>query len=157
MRRNVCFTERLQLRNFSKAGVIITRGRRSLGYGFVEFVKPEDAAKSVEIMNKREYLGRPLKVELAKDPSERPDRFERTDEDKETHTQPSKPEQETQTQETPAQGGTTKEPQPTQDQPGAVVQGQKKKRRPKRKPKQQSQQQNSQGQSWTQQTETPSN
>jgi RNA recognition motif-containing protein len=64
-----------------KAGVIITRGRRSLGYGFIEFVKPEDAAACVEVMNKKDFLGRPLKVELAKDPSERPDRLERTGSD----------------------------------------------------------------------------
>jgi len=64
-----------------KAGVIITRGRRSLGYGFIDFQKPEDAVKSVETMNKKDFGGRPLKVELAKDDFERADRFERTDRD----------------------------------------------------------------------------
>jgi len=55
-----------------KSGVIITRGRRSLGYGFVEFFSPEDAAASVNKMNGVELFGRQLKVELAKDPAERP-------------------------------------------------------------------------------------
>jgi len=64
-----------------KAGVIITRGRRSLGYGFIDFQKHEDAVKSVETMNKKDFGGRPLKVELAKDDFERADRFERTDRD----------------------------------------------------------------------------
>lgn len=69
------------LSHLSKAGVIITRGRRSLGYGFIDFQKPEDAVKSVETMNKKDFGGRPLKVELAKDDFERADRFERTDRD----------------------------------------------------------------------------
>jgi len=55
-----------------KSGVIITRGRRSLGYGFVEFLSAEHAAASVDKMNKAEIFGRQIKVELAKDPSERP-------------------------------------------------------------------------------------
>jgi len=56
-----------------KSGVIITRGRRSLGYGFVEFVNAEQAAASVDKMNKAEIFGRQIKVELAKDLVERPD------------------------------------------------------------------------------------
>jgi len=59
-----------------KAGVIVTRGRRSLGYGFIEFVKPDDASRSVESMNNKDFMGRPLKVELAKDSNERPEGFE---------------------------------------------------------------------------------
>jgi len=39
-----------------KSGVIITRGRRSLGYGFVEFATSEQAAASVDKMNKAESL-----------------------------------------------------------------------------------------------------
>jgi len=50
-----------------KRGVIITRGRRPLGYGFVEFDSPEVALASVERMNKAELLGRVIKVEVAKD------------------------------------------------------------------------------------------
>jgi len=56
-----------------KSGVIITRGRRSLGYGFVEFATTEQAAASVDKMNKAEIFGRQIKVELAKDPAERPE------------------------------------------------------------------------------------
>jgi len=56
-----------------KSGVIITRGRRSLGYGFVEFATSEQAAASVDKMNKAEIFGRQIKVELAKDPAERPE------------------------------------------------------------------------------------
>jgi len=56
-----------------KSGVIITRGRRSLGYGFVEFATAEQAAASVDKMNKAEIFGRQIKVELAKDLVERPD------------------------------------------------------------------------------------
>jgi len=53
------------------SGVVITRGTRSLGYGFVEFNSPESALSSVDKMNSRELFGRQIKVELAKDPSER--------------------------------------------------------------------------------------
>jgi RNA recognition motif-containing protein len=60
-----------------KAGVVVTRGRRSLGYGFIEFGKLDDAARSVDTMNGKEFMGRALKVELAKDPNDRPS-FERT-------------------------------------------------------------------------------
>lgn len=49
-----------------KSTNIIARGPRSLGYGFVEFEKPEDAAKSVGAMNKKEIDGRPVNVELAR-------------------------------------------------------------------------------------------
>jgi len=56
-----------------KSGVIITRGRRSLGYGFVEFATTEQASASVDKMNKAEIFGRQIKVELAKDLVERPD------------------------------------------------------------------------------------
>jgi len=56
-----------------KSGVIITRGRRSLGYGFVEYATAEQAAGSVDKMNKAEIFGRQIKVELAKDLVERPE------------------------------------------------------------------------------------
>jgi RNA recognition motif-containing protein len=45
---------------------IITRGPRSLGYGFVEMESEEDAAKAVQAMNKKEIDGRPINVEVAK-------------------------------------------------------------------------------------------
>jgi len=45
---------------------IITRGPRSLGYGFVEMDSEEDAKKAVEVMNKKELNGRQINVEVAK-------------------------------------------------------------------------------------------
>jgi len=45
---------------------IITRGPRSLGYGFVEMESEEDANKAVELMNKKEVNGRQINVEVAK-------------------------------------------------------------------------------------------
>jgi len=45
---------------------IITRGRRSLGYGFVEFATEAEAEKAVAAMNKQEIDGRPINVELAR-------------------------------------------------------------------------------------------
>jgi RNA recognition motif-containing protein len=45
---------------------IITRGPRSLGYGFVEFEDEEAAESAVKIMNKKEIDGRAINVEVAK-------------------------------------------------------------------------------------------
>jgi len=45
---------------------IITRGPRSLGYGFVEFATLASAEKAVAAMNKKELDGRPINVEVAK-------------------------------------------------------------------------------------------
>jgi len=45
---------------------IITRGPRSLGYGFVEFDNEEDANNAVKALNKTEVDGRPINVEVAK-------------------------------------------------------------------------------------------
>jgi len=58
-------------KHFSTAGKvisanIITRGPRSLGYGFVEMESEEDAQKAVQAMNKKEVDGRPINVEVAK-------------------------------------------------------------------------------------------
>jgi len=64
-------TENELLESFKKFGTvadskIIRRGRRSLGYGFVDFVNEDDAKKAVEAMDHKEMDGRPLNVELAK-------------------------------------------------------------------------------------------
>jgi RNA recognition motif-containing protein len=58
-------------KEFSVAGKvisanIITRGPRSLGYGFVEMESEEDANKAVQLLNKKEIDGRPINVEVAK-------------------------------------------------------------------------------------------
>jgi len=45
---------------------IITRGPRSLGYGFVELESEEDAKKAVAAMDKKDIDGRPINVDLAK-------------------------------------------------------------------------------------------
>jgi len=55
---------------FAKAGKvvsanIITRGSRSLGYGFVELENEEVAKKAVQLLNKKELDGRPINVEVA--------------------------------------------------------------------------------------------
>jgi len=50
-----------------KSGVVITRGRRSLGYGFVEFELPESALEAVKSKNNTLFKERTLKVELASD------------------------------------------------------------------------------------------
>jgi len=51
---------------------IITRGPRSLGYGFVEFDSEEDANNAVKIMNKKEIDGRQINVEVAKPRADEP-------------------------------------------------------------------------------------
>jgi RNA recognition motif-containing protein len=45
---------------------IITRGPRSLGYGFVEFATESDAQKACAAMNKKQIDGREINVEIAK-------------------------------------------------------------------------------------------
>jgi len=45
---------------------IITRGPRSLGYGFVEMDNEEDANKAVQLLNKQDIDGRAVNVEVAK-------------------------------------------------------------------------------------------
>lgn len=62
---------------FSKAGKvvganIITRGPRSLGYGFVEFETTESAQNSVKVMDKSTIAGRQINVELARPREETP-------------------------------------------------------------------------------------
>jgi len=56
---------------FSSAGKvvsanIITRGPRSLGYGFVELESEEEAQKAVQLMNRKNIDTREINVELAK-------------------------------------------------------------------------------------------
>eukprot|EP01101_Sappina_pedata_P010011 TRINITY_DN61_c0_g1_i1.p1 TRINITY_DN61_c0_g1~~TRINITY_DN61_c0_g1_i1.p1 ORF type:complete len:312 (+),score=165.00 TRINITY_DN61_c0_g1_i1:132-1067(+) len=56
---------------FANAGkvvtaTIITRGTRSLGYGFIEMEKEEDAHKAVALLNKRNLNGRDINVEVAR-------------------------------------------------------------------------------------------
>jgi len=45
---------------------IISRGSRSLGYGFVEFESEEEAKKSVELLNKKLIDNREINVEVAR-------------------------------------------------------------------------------------------
>jgi RNA recognition motif-containing protein len=45
---------------------IITRGPRSLGYGFVELESEDEARKAVAAMDKKEIDGRQINVEVAK-------------------------------------------------------------------------------------------
>jgi RNA recognition motif-containing protein len=64
-------TESELLAEFSNSGKvisanIITRGPRSLGYGFVEMDSEEDAKKAVDAMHKKEIKGRQINVEVAK-------------------------------------------------------------------------------------------
>merc|ERR1712000_730690 len=56
---------------FSECGTvvsatIITRGTRSLGYGFVEMENLEAADKAVSAMNKKEVDGRTINVEISR-------------------------------------------------------------------------------------------
>jgi len=44
---------------------IITRGNRSLGYGFVEFENEQDAHAALQALNKKSINGREINVELA--------------------------------------------------------------------------------------------
>jgi len=56
---------------------IITRGPRSLGYGFVEMDSEQDAENAVKVMNKKEINGRPINVEIAKPQDETKERAPR--------------------------------------------------------------------------------
>jgi len=55
-----------------KSASIITRGRRSLGYGFVELSSASEANAAVGKFNNATLLEREIKVEIAKEPQERP-------------------------------------------------------------------------------------
>eukprot|EP00029_Vermamoeba_vermiformis_P006145 TRINITY_DN232_c0_g1_i1.p1 TRINITY_DN232_c0_g1~~TRINITY_DN232_c0_g1_i1.p1 ORF type:complete len:300 (+),score=131.86 TRINITY_DN232_c0_g1_i1:91-990(+) len=70
-------TETELLEAFKKFGTVadtkvIRRGRRSLGYGFVDFVNEDDAKKAVEAMDHKDLDGRALNVELAKPRADEP-------------------------------------------------------------------------------------
>jgi len=58
---------------------IITRGPRSLGYGFVEFGSREEAEKSVTLLNHKDIDGRQINVEVAKPRVDLPEREKRQD------------------------------------------------------------------------------
>jgi len=62
---------------------IITRGPRSLGYGFVEFASLADAENSVKLLNKKDIDGREINVEVAKPRAELPQGEKPTGDDKE--------------------------------------------------------------------------
>jgi RNA recognition motif-containing protein len=51
---------------------IITRGSRSLGYGFVEMESEQEAEKAVELLNKKNIDGREINVEVARPREENP-------------------------------------------------------------------------------------
>ena len=53
---------------------------RSRGFGFVEFVNPEDALKAKEAMNEKELWERLIRVDFAK---ENPDRIQNKEESEE--------------------------------------------------------------------------
>ena len=53
---------------------------RSRGFGFVEFVNPEDASKAKEAMDETELWERTIKVDFAK---ENPDRIQNKEESEE--------------------------------------------------------------------------
>jgi RNA recognition motif-containing protein len=42
------------------------RGRRPLGYGFVSFETPEEAEKAAKELDKKDFNGRDVNVEIAK-------------------------------------------------------------------------------------------
>ncbi|KAI8049083.1 putative RNA-binding protein, partial [Syncephalis plumigaleata] len=70
---NIAFTTTEdELRNFfSPAGTVvqakvITRGARSLGYGFVAFENLEQCEAAVAQLSKKELDGREINVEIAK-------------------------------------------------------------------------------------------
>jgi len=71
-------------REFEAAGKvssanIITRGSRSLGYGFVEMESEEEAKKAVELFHKKSIDGREINVEVARPRDENAPRPERPD------------------------------------------------------------------------------
>ncbi|CEJ04837.1 hypothetical protein RMCBS344292_18788 [Rhizopus microsporus] len=52
--------------------IIIKRGRRHLGYGFITFEKEEEAKRAAKDLNKKELDGREINVEVARPKSELP-------------------------------------------------------------------------------------
>jgi len=51
---------------------IISRGKRSLGYGFVGLSSAEECQKAVELLHKKELDGREINIEMARPKSELP-------------------------------------------------------------------------------------
>ncbi|CAM0137430.1 hypothetical protein VKS41_003210 [Umbelopsis sp. WA50703] len=64
-------TEKALMEFFESAGKVekasvIMRGRRPLGYGFVSFETPEEAEKAAKELDKKDFNGRDVNVEIAK-------------------------------------------------------------------------------------------
>jgi len=64
--------------HFSQYGEVVfarvildSETRRSKGFGFVEFANPEDAAKAQAATNETELAGRTIRVDFAKEDSEK--------------------------------------------------------------------------------------
>jgi len=81
-----------------KSAVVITRGRRSLGYGFVDFANQNEAEEAVKALDQSSLGDRALKVEIAKDLSEREPREPREPKEPREPRQPRPPRQPRQSQ-----------------------------------------------------------
>lgn len=56
--------------NYSLETTIITRGTRSLGYGFIKFETEKEAQKASQDLNKQSLDGREINVEVARPKAE---------------------------------------------------------------------------------------
>ena len=70
--------------HFAQAGAILSvnlmldkLSGRSRGFAFVEFSKPEEAQKAIELFHGQEFQGRKLSVNVARPREERPPREDR--------------------------------------------------------------------------------
>jgi len=116
---------------------IITRGPRSLGYGFVEMESEQDAENAVKVMNKKEINGRPINVEIAKpqdETKERPPRQPRQNgqdgQEGGNESRPRRPKRRT-TRKREGEGEAQEKGEPQNDDEGKQEIG----RRPRRKPR----------------------
>jgi RNA recognition motif-containing protein len=108
-----------------KSAVVITRGRRSLGYGFVEFVKREDAEAAVQALDQSTLGDRAVKVEIAKDIVEGQPREPR---------EPRQPRQPRQPKESNQQGQTQGSAEAQTGEPGPAPRRKRQRRNRIRKP-----------------------